>query len=80
MLLTEWNWDNAKEVWQEEAHEEGLQKGLMKGREEGLQKGLEEGREKGILEIARKMKEIGDSSEKIQAVTGLSLKIIEQIE
>jgi len=23
MLLTEWNWDDAKEVWQEEAREEG---------------------------------------------------------
>ena len=24
MLLTEWNWDDAKEVWQEEAREEGI--------------------------------------------------------
>ena len=23
MLITEWNWDDAKEVWQEEAREEG---------------------------------------------------------
>jgi predicted transposase/invertase (TIGR01784 family) len=23
MLLTDWNWDDAKEVWQEEAWEEG---------------------------------------------------------
>ena len=26
MLLTEWNWDDAKEVWQEEAREEGENK------------------------------------------------------
>jgi hypothetical protein len=24
MLITEWNWDDAKEVWQEEAREEGM--------------------------------------------------------
>jgi hypothetical protein len=27
MLLTEWNWDDAKAVWREEALEEGLQRG-----------------------------------------------------
>jgi SOS response regulatory protein OraA/RecX len=27
MLLTEWNWDDAKEVWQEEAREEGREEG-----------------------------------------------------
>ncbi len=32
MLLTEWNWDDAKEVWQEEAKEEGRREGEIKGR------------------------------------------------
>jgi SOS response regulatory protein OraA/RecX len=27
MLLTEWNWDDAREVWQEEAREEGREEG-----------------------------------------------------
>jgi hypothetical protein len=27
MLLTEWNWDDAKQVWQEEAREEGREEG-----------------------------------------------------
>jgi hypothetical protein len=31
MLLTEWNIDDAKEVWQEEAWEEGMEKGVEKG-------------------------------------------------
>jgi len=31
MLLGAWNWDTAKEVWQEEAREEGLEEGLEKG-------------------------------------------------
>jgi len=35
MLTTEWNWETAKEVWQEEAREKGLEEGLEKGREEG---------------------------------------------
>jgi hypothetical protein len=43
MLLTEWNWDDAKVVWQEEAREEG--------REEGLEEGLEEGREEKAQEL-----------------------------
>jgi hypothetical protein len=38
MLMTEWNWDDAKEVWQAEAREEGLEKGLEKGLEEGAKK------------------------------------------
>jgi predicted transposase/invertase (TIGR01784 family) len=29
MLITEWNWDDAKEVWQEEARAEGLQEGKL---------------------------------------------------
>jgi predicted transposase YdaD len=39
MLLTEWNWDTAKEVWQEEAREEGREE---KG-EEIARNALEEG-------------------------------------
>jgi SOS response regulatory protein OraA/RecX len=30
MLLTEWNWDDAKAVWQEEAREEGEKRGENK--------------------------------------------------
>jgi DNA-binding NarL/FixJ family response regulator len=36
MLTTEWNWDTAKEVWQEEAREEGLSQGREEEREEIL--------------------------------------------
>ncbi len=34
MLLTEWNWDDAKEVWQEEAFEVGEMIGETRGRKE----------------------------------------------
>ena len=63
MLITEWNWDDAREVWQEEAREEGL----MKGRQE----------EK--LEVARKMKNAGRSIKEIEEFTGLPSETIEQI-
>jgi len=50
MLMTEWNWDDAKQVWQEEAHEkghaEGREEGLQQGHEQGMQQGREEEREK----------------------------------
>ncbi|MDR2305225.1 MAG: Rpn family recombination-promoting nuclease/putative transposase [Treponema sp.] len=32
MLMTEWNWDDAKEVWFEEGMEKGMEKGMEEGR------------------------------------------------
>jgi predicted transposase/invertase (TIGR01784 family) len=60
MLLTEWNIDDAKEVW----YEEGLEDGLEKGREEGI--------EAGRREAARKALSRGLSVEVVQEITGLS--------
>jgi predicted transposase/invertase (TIGR01784 family) len=60
MLITEWNWDDAKEVWHEEGVAEGIEKGLAKGSREKQ------------LEIARKMKQAGLDMEQIFAFTGLS--------
>ena len=45
MLLTEWNWDDAKRVWKEEAREEG--------REEGIEKGKKEEREKIAVDLLK---------------------------
>jgi predicted transposase/invertase (TIGR01784 family) len=56
MLITEWNWDDAKAVWYAEGKEEGLQVGTL--------------REK--LEIARKLKAGGFPPEQIAELTGLS--------
>jgi predicted transposase/invertase (TIGR01784 family) len=56
----------------------GIQEGLEKGIAEGLEKGRTEGRTE-KLEIARKMKGMGDSIEKIQIITGLSAEIIERM-
>jgi len=45
----------------------------------GLAKGRQEGHAEKTLEIARKMKEMGDSVEKIQTITGLTAETIEQL-
>ncbi len=59
MLLTEWNWDDAKEVWQEEAFEAGEIKGRREGRQSGLiegrQSGLKDGEIKGLLVAYKEM-------------------------
>jgi predicted transposase/invertase (TIGR01784 family) len=46
---------------------------------EGREEGLAEGRTEIALEIARKMKEMGDPVEKIQAITGLPPETIKQV-
>ncbi|GHV92853.1 hypothetical protein AGMMS50268_33560 [Spirochaetia bacterium] len=57
--------------------------GIAEGWEEGLAEGIAEGREEGYgqarEETARKMKEMGLSSEQIMYATGLSLTDIEQL-
>jgi hypothetical protein len=67
MLSTEWNWDDAKEVWQEEAREEG--------REEGLEKGREEER----ITLAKKALSEGIPIEIIQKLTGFDSDTINSL-
>jgi predicted transposase YdaD len=77
MLLTEWNWDDAKEVWQEEAHARGERVGYERGQEETQQK-AEENAKQEKLESARKFKEMGMSIEQIAAGISLSVEEIEK--
>jgi len=63
MLTTEWNWDTAKRVWQDEAREEGIGVSLAQGREKIVRNALEE----------------GVSDETIQKITGLSLDEIKRL-
>ena len=63
MLLTNWNWDDAKEVWQEEAFIEGR----------------EEGREEERKMIARNALAEGLTVEFIQKITGLGFETIETL-
>jgi len=72
MLLTEWNWDDAKQVW----YEEGMEEGLEKGREEGREEGKEEGRVNEQKEIARNALAEGASIEFVRKITGLDMETL----
>lgn len=50
MLFTQFNLEDAKEVWREEAYEEGMEAGIRDGKQLGLREGLLEGRQKGLQE------------------------------
>jgi len=67
MLLTEWNWDDAKQVWYEE------------GMEDGLEKGREEGKEEGKEEIARNALAEGASIEFVRKITGLDMETLKTL-
>ena len=71
MLYTEWNLDEAKEVW----FEEGMEKGMEKGMEEGMEKGME----KGMENAARSALANGLSPELIRTITGLDLETIKNL-
>ena len=64
-----------------EGRAEGRMEGLVEGRAEGERKGLEKGRTEGRmverLDNAKKLKELGVSSEIIAQATGLDLKEID---
>ncbi|MDR1812060.1 MAG: hypothetical protein LBQ87_04480 [Candidatus Fibromonas sp.] len=76
MLFGRWDWDVAKEVWQEEAREDGIAIGEARGREEGVTIGME----KGVLRTARQMKAKGLNVALIAEVTGLLEEEIERLD
>jgi predicted transposase/invertase (TIGR01784 family) len=73
-------WRKDVNSWKKDAYNQGRAEGLTAGLTEGMTAGLTKGRAEGLaagltkgrLESARKMKELGDSAEKIALVTGLS--------
>jgi predicted transposase/invertase (TIGR01784 family) len=67
MLITEWNMEEAREVWQEEA------------REEGLEQGLEKGREQEKTEIAKNLLDMQLPIEQVQKATGLPMEVIQKL-
>jgi predicted transposase/invertase (TIGR01784 family) len=56
-----------------------MEKGLAKGIAKGLAKGIAKGIAENKLEIARKMKEMGDSVERIHTITGLPPETIQNL-
>jgi len=83
MLLTEWNIEDAKEVWYEEAREDGLAEGVAKGRAKGLAEGRAEGRAEASnevkLEIARNLLAKGSTPEFVREITGLDTETIQNL-
>jgi predicted transposase/invertase (TIGR01784 family) len=68
-------WRKDVNSWKEDAYTQGLAEGLTKGETKGLAEGIAKNRQ----ETARKMKELGDSAEKIALVTGLSEEEIRKL-
>jgi predicted transposase YdaD len=60
MLLTEWNLEDAKQVWYEDGLLDGMEKGIEKEREE----------------IARNALVEGASIEFVQKITGLDMEVL----
>ena len=58
---------------------EGRKEGEAIGMQKGMQKGEAIGMQKGILSTAKKMKEIGVSSDIISNATGLSIEEVEKL-
>ena len=56
----------------EKALEEGIEQGIEKGIEQGVERGRLEGEFRKALDTARKMREDGDTTERIMRITGLS--------
>jgi hypothetical protein len=95
MLFDEWKLEDALVVEREEGREEGILVGLQRGRQEGrqegiltgvqkgirvgVQKGIQKGKRESMLAIARNLKLLGDSPDKIIQVTGLSLDDIARL-
>jgi len=57
----------------------GMRDAERRGHKEGLNEGFIEGRNEASLDIACKMKEMGDSIEKIHTITGIPIETITQL-
>jgi predicted transposase/invertase (TIGR01784 family) len=95
-MLFGWDWNEAKDVWQEEAREDGVAigeargiaigeaRGVAIGEARGVALGRDEGvaigETKGVLRTARQMKAKGFATAVICEITGLSEAEIEELD
>jgi predicted transposase/invertase (TIGR01784 family) len=56
-----------------------IAEGTKEGIKKGIKQGIKEGRDQTLLELAKKLKELGDPAEKISTVTGLSIEEIQAL-
>ena len=76
--LAEWE-ARGKAIGEVSGEARGKAIGEASGEARGKAIGEASGRERMALDIARKMKEMGDSVERIYAITGLSIDTVEQL-
>ena len=81
MAIMKNSMDRASEIYDArlESKAEGKAEGLAEGLAEGIAKGIDEGIAKNNLAIARKMKAMGDSDERINVITGLPVNTIKSL-
>ncbi len=85
--MTKWDYDDIiNTAWwhgnsegREEGRAEGREEGWAEGREEGRAEGREEGRAEGRLDMARRMKAMGLSSEVIAEASDFTVEEIAQL-
>ena len=69
----------AKIEGEKQGRAKGRAEGLAEGMAEGMEKGIEKGIEKNSIDIAKKMKLKGMSSDLIAEMTGLTINDIESL-
>jgi predicted transposase/invertase (TIGR01784 family) len=75
MLFTEFNMDDAKEIWFEEGFETGMEKGMEKGVAKGMAKGMEQNRK----DTARSALAKGLSVTDVADITGLDEETVRKL-
>ena len=75
MLVAEYDYDTDIAVQREESLRIGIQQGI----EQGIQQGFSDGSYQKALETAKILKQLGDSTTKIEQATGLSKEEIEAL-
>ena len=75
MLIAEYDYDTDIQVQRDEAFNDGLARGIS----QGIEQGIEQGSYEKAIDTAKKMLTYGDSVDKISAITGLSVDVIEEL-
>ena len=88
MLYVEFNMEDAKRVWKQEAMEigkavgrvEGRARGLKEGREEGISEGRAQGNTEATIRLAEKLLNSGMNVEAVANYTELDIKKIIELQ
>jgi len=79
MLFTEFNLDDAKDVWFEEGKEDGREEGRVEGLEKGITIGVARGEDRAKRQLLNNLLSMGMPLDQISIATGLCLTQIERM-